>query len=222
MADTKELWYDKLESWVPKWFFAEPELQEAYWWGIAAVMEAVECAILDHQRETFICLSENPYLEEHGLERGLTQGETESDASFCLRIQSIINTANCPYILESVRGLLNNNPELARIVEHVEQGAFFDREFFYNSFDAYQAVPPEEIDYNFFTLIIPVQYYPTQGAYMNNESFMDNEDFYSSWPRVEIDQVYSDVINFVNGAKAAGVLWRLLVFGEPDQGVLDG
>lgn len=197
---TQSQLYEKLKGWVPSWFFQEEHLNEATFQAVAKLFEALGVQIDDHQRETFICESTAPVLDEHGRERNLVRLRGELDSEFCLRVQRIINQSNCPAIKALVDQLLINGE--ASIKEHWRDQMFYDREFFLNRGDVF-------IDdvLNQFSIIVDNQTH-APFSFFDREYFAVREDFIGTGESpIELFEL---IVEAVNRAKACGVLYRVI------------
>jgi hypothetical protein len=201
MASSKELWYSKLKSWVPQWFFEEIEHNEAVFMGIAAVLEKLECSLDDHIRETYICQAVDGYLDEHGLERNITRISGEFDSQLRERIKNITNTTSCDIIKTVVDALLDVGESI--ILEDFNASIFFDREdAFYNRGDL--LIDPI---YNAFSIIVDNQKHAPY-SFFDRENFYDREDFIG----LNESQIalFELIVEHVNASKALGIAYRLV------------
>lgn len=197
---TQDQGYKKLKSWLPSWFFHEEGLNEATLQAIAKLYEALGDEIDAHWRETYICSSTAPVMDEHGRERNVYRITNEKNVDFCIRIQNLINKSNCPAIKALVDSFLVNGESI--IVEHWNGGAFFTRESFLNR----GAITFE--DYiNQFTIIVDNQVHAPFSFY-TREYFCTREDFIGT--NESPISLFELIVAAVNNAKAAGVLYRII------------
>ncbi len=199
---TKQEIFDRLKSFVPCWFFEGQQggVNEAYFFGIAAVMERVSLALDEHIKETFICQAEGGYLDEHGLERNLTRTTGEINANFADRIKNISNTTSCPVIKDVVDALLQVGE--STIVEDGAQTIFLNRESFMNRGEI--MVDPIE---NVFSIVVDNQVHAPL-SFLNREHFLNREDFIG---RQESSlELFQLIVDQINKNKACGTRYRLI------------
>lgn len=200
MAANKAIWLAKLKSWVPSWFFEEEVYGEAYFTGMAAILNELECMLDDHIKETYICQAEGGYLDEHGFERNLTRLTNELDVTLRERIKNLTNSTSCPTIKAIVDSLLEVGE--ATIIEDFEAGLFFDREDFLNR-GGIMVAPI----YNTFSIVVDKQVHPPY-SFFDREYFMDREDFIGLQnSRLALFEL---IVEQVNRSKALGVAYRLI------------
>jgi hypothetical protein len=152
MALSKEQWFSKISAWVPTWFFESEFYQVAYFMGIAKLLSDVQQFSEDERDDTFILLASPESLSSLGAERGIEQGASESQESYAVRVQHIVNVANPAALLIALNATLNNGPAL--LIENFQYG-FFDDAIFCDTFDARWL--DETKTYDIFTVIVPVQ-----------------------------------------------------------------
>lgn len=201
MANREQFWFDKLKTFVPECFFSDSGISEAYFHGIAKVLNRIECQLDEHFTETFICNAVEGFLDEHGLERNITRTSGELDFQLSERIKNITNSTSCVEIQRIVDALLDVGT--ATILEDFDAELFFDREdAFYNRGDL--LIDPI---YNVFSIIVDKQVHEPY-SFFDRENFYDREDFIgrqdSSLALFEL------IVEAVNRAKALGVLYRLV------------
>lgn len=200
MAKTKDEWYVRLKGWLPTWWFEETENQEAILYGMAAVLERLEGSLEEHVKETFICQSAQGFLDEHGWERNVFRETGELDPEFCVRVQTISNTTNCPSIKDIVDALLQVG--VCTIVEDYEGSAFLDRDDYLNRGEI--LIDPIM---NTFSIIVDRQVHAPYSFY-SREYFCDREDFIGT---NESDiKLFELIVAAVNKNKALGTLYRLI------------
>jgi len=200
MAKTKEQWYSLLSSWVPQWWFNQVQTQEAVMYGFAAVLERLDGDLQDHFTETFICLSKDGYMDEHGLERNLSRLNGELDPEFCQRIRNIVNSSNCPAIKQLVDALLDVGE--CTIIEDWQGGSFFSREAFFN-----RGFLLIDLIYNAFSIVVDLQVHAPYSFY-SREYFMNREDFVGT--NESSFELFERIVDAVNAAKALGTVYRLV------------
>lgn len=200
MASTQEEWFLKLKSWVPQWFFHEVENSEAIFYGIAKVLERMECELDNHVTETYICTASDGFLDEHGYERTVFRQPLEFDSTYAERIKNITNSTSCPTIKQIVDALLDVGE--CEIVEDFEAALFFDRETFFN-----RGQLMIEPIYNTFSVIVDKQVHAPYSFY-DREYFTDREDFIGT--NESSNELFNLIIQAVNDAKALGTLYRLV------------
>ncbi len=197
---TKDEIYQKLKGWVPRWFFELEEINEAVFYGMAEILSRLDANIAGIVDETYILEALNKWLDQHGLERNLVREEGESDDSFQVRVQQIVNSNNCNTIKDAVDDLLKPGDECV-IVESFDAQPFCDREYFCDR-GALLAAPVAR----FFHVFVPSQLHDPY-SFCDREYFCDREDFVG---RAETDSdVYAAIIETINRMKACGVLYTL-------------
>lgn len=200
MANNQDIWFDKLKSWVPQWFFEEEQFNVAVFQGIAKLLNEMECMLDNHIRETFLCQAVNGYLDEHGLERNLKRFLGELDTTFRERIKNLTNTTSCPAVKLIVDALLDVGESL--IIEDFNGSLFFNRENFISRGEI--MINPI---YNTFSIIVDKQIHEPYSFY-DRENFLDREDFIGlSESRLELFQL---IVEHVNKSKSLGTLYRLI------------
>jgi len=206
-------WFDKMRTWVPQcvWFenvqsqdIADPETWEginvATFQGFAAIMAQIECTLIDHVRETYICKASGAYIDEHGIERNVQRTLNELDVTYRERIKNITNSTSCPSIKDLVDALLTTGESI--ILEDFNANLFFDRENFFNRGEIF--VDPI---YNAFTIIVDKQVHEPY-SFFDREYFMDREDFIGQQDsRIELFEI---IVEAVNAAKALGTVYRVV------------
>lgn len=206
MALTTDEWYERLKRFVPSWRFCkdaagnDPEKISALFFGMAAGISALEQAIEDHQRETFICEAVDGYLDEHGSERNVERVDGETNFSYAQRIKNIINTTSCPEIKRVVDALLDVGE--ATIIEDGIDNSFLNREAFFNRGN----VMIEDIE-NTFSIIVDNQVHEPYSFY-DREYFLNREDFAGT--NESSFELFQLIVQTVNANKACGTAYRLI------------
>lgn len=163
-AQTLQQWHDKIERWVPSWWFQNQfgnQIADAIFWGQAAVYQRIEQDMLDQQSSTFITQSPAPIIDLLGDERSLPRNSGESDSAYESRVQNCLFLAvNETEIQAVVNADLNNGSVF--FIENFSYGFFDDADltetpgFLY--FDDYWSrVLDVTKFYNWWTLIVPLQ-----------------------------------------------------------------
>ena len=200
MANNQELWFQKLKSWVPKWFFELEENNEAVFRGVAEILNKLECMADDHVLETFICLAEGGYLDEHGLERNVDRILNELDVTLRERVKNITNTTSCAVIKQLVDSLLDVGE--ATLLEDFDAGVYFDRDDYFDRGEVF--ISPI---YNTFSIIVDNQVHAPY-SFFDREYFADREDFIGLLvSRLELFEL---IVEHVNRTKALGIFYRLI------------
>lgn len=202
MASSKDQVFNRLSGFVPDWWYQGEEggINEAVFYGIAAMFEKLEIELDNHIKETYICQAEGAYLNEHGSERNLTRNTGEINANFADRIKNITNTTSCEEIKRVVDALLPVGE--AVIQEDGENALFLDRESFLNRGEI--LIDPVEPA---FSIIVDNQVHDPL-SFLNREYFLNREDFIGQQnSSLELFQL---VVDTVNKNKACGVRYRLI------------
>lgn len=162
MALTLQQWHDKIEKFVPRWYFEEIDgLADAVFWGVAAVFHGIQQDVDDQQAATFITESEAPILDLLGDERSIIRNPGEGDPSYAGRIQSgLFVSVGLAELQTVVNAALNNGP--AFFIENLQYGYYDDPDisetpgFLYYD-DYYSRWLDLTKWYNWWTVIIPEQ-----------------------------------------------------------------
>lgn len=196
-----DFWYKKIKSFVPGCVYKDGSpVDDAVFYGLAAVYQKLECTLDEHIAETYICDSEGVYTNEHGFERNLKRFPLETDASFQQRIKNIINSSNCPEVKRIVDALLEVGE--AQILEDEVGMTFYNRESFYNrGFLLYTSV------LNTFSILVDKQIHEPY-AFYGREYFQTREDFYGT--NESSLELFQRIVETVNAIKACGVRYRLI------------
>lgn len=199
-GDYTEFWAARLKSFIPRCVYQDDQTTEAAIYGIAAIFDELSNSLDKHFIQTFICNAVGAYLNEHGIERGLTRAASEIDASFQQRIKNITNSSNCPAIKALVDALLEVGE--ATIQEDDINGVFFSAESFFNRGEI--LIDPI---INTFSIVVDKQVHAPYSFY-DREYFMDREDFIgTNESSLELFQL---IVQAVNEAKACGTAYRLI------------
>jgi len=202
MALTKEQWLAKIKGWVPEWYFEDPYYQEADFRAIAAVFSDLQLSIVEGFRdETFITKADGPYMDMHGSERSVARFPLEVDhPNYDARIRTIVNTSDPVDLKRLVDSLLVTGE--STIVEHAYGSAYLNRNTYYN-----RAAVMSEIFYNAFSIVLPPQIHEPL-SFLNRDTFADRESFMGT--NESSLELFRQIVETVNNAKAYGVLYRLL------------
>lgn len=198
---TQEQWFNKLSSFVPKWVLQENKNAEAHFWGLAKVLETLQVDVYNHLRETFITTASGEFLDILGNDRNKYRYTRELEESFRQRIREIINSVTYSAIKSLVDSMLINGE--CTIIEHYKSSLFYNRSAFYNR----NAIPVDDLTYNFFTIVINHQI-PEATTFYNRENFY-NRDFALGAVNSSIE-LFEGIINAVNENKALGTEYRLI------------
>ena len=208
MAKTTAQWYEIFKSWMPEWVFETEEYSRADFRGMAAVFSESETVLDNHFKETFICQSEGDFLDEHGTERNVYRNPGETDAAFCVRVQTIANTTSNPALEAAINAILAIGH--CCVIDNEVYQPFFDREAFYDrSYYVTQYIK------NFFTVFLNPQISASLEYFFAREDFFDREAFLSSDPPVELDYIYDAIVSLVNKNKALGTMYSVIVTESP-------
>ena len=133
VEDRLEFWKARIDSFIPGCTYQDEETTEAVKYGLAAVLNRIDCSLAEHFLQTFICRATGSFLNEHGLERNIERGTNEVDLSLAQRTKNIANTSSCPDLKLLVDALLEVGE--STFFEDEAGGVFFNREHFYNRGD---------------------------------------------------------------------------------------
>ena len=198
---TQTQWANQIRTFVPQWYFENPDLQEAYVQGLAAVLAAVHQDVYDHFDETMLLTATGDFLDAHGEERSIPRIEGEFDDQYRVRVRNMANQSNCPSLKRIVDALLMVGT--ATFVEDYNQQLFFNRE---ETFFNRGLVFLEQI-YNAFSIIVDKQLHEPF-SFLNREYFANREDFVG---QAESSQyVFDLILEAVNSAKACGAFYRII------------
>lgn len=200
MAMTKAEWLEKLKKYVPSWFFEDEDVNEAYFRGIAAVLEALgedSDALFD---ETFISSASTLTLDAYGEERSIPRLGSELDTLYRERLKNVSNQSNCPAIKSAVDNILVAGE--STIVEDFDVDIFCDREHFLNRNEILLA----PLD-NAFSILVERQLHEPY-SFVDREYFAGREDFVG---RAESDPAVFDLIlQEVNRIRLCGTFFRII------------
>lgn len=202
MALTQAQWYAKLQSWVPSWFFEDPYYSKAVWDGLAKVFSDAEQNLEDHVAQTFILQAIGNFLDLLGDERNFRRRQYESDTTYALRVQNLLNQSNPPALAKAINNVLIRG--VVTIVEHGKnEGIFCNRDTFLNRGQVFTY-----IFYNTFTLIVDRQrHVPYMFLETNTTGDFIGQSYLGS---SESSQTVFDLLaEVVNNLKAAGTLYRV-------------
>lgn len=105
---TKAEWIEKIQSWVPGWFYQDRPIEAASISALAKVLADAEAGAIDEVRKTFIMESSGPYLSLHAQERSVEaiEGETLEEYRARVRDSNLRSKANIPALLEMISRVL--------------------------------------------------------------------------------------------------------------------
>lgn len=194
----------KLDSFVPDWWFQDLLTQDAFFEGIAAIFSALDVNTAEYEDQTYICRAEEPYVDEHASERGISRNPEELDPSLQQRTKNLVNQNNCAALKEIVDALLITGES---IFQEGFDPPFFDREAYFDRGDIFTTRK-----YNYFYITIPEQLEPGLGCFMDRDGYFDRDEcFFSSSPRVVRQDIYDAITTQVDKSKACGALYIVIV-----------
>lgn len=209
MAFTQAQWYAKLKSFVPAWLFEKDGeiYTPAVYQGTAEVLAEADALDDYFNTQTFIQESENPYLAEHGFERGLTQLPLESDADFAFRVANLKGLSDLPDLQALIETVLLVKGSIFR--EHYAGGPCLNRGSFLNRNEVIITK-----HYNWFTVIVPPQKHVPysfldHGNTAHYAAFGNRGFFAGSLTTLPVGKVLSVVDQLIKKNKAFGVGYRL-------------
>lgn len=203
MALTQNEWYLKLKSWLPTWWFEETGYNEAVLQGLAAVFAAVQENGEQHQQQTFITMSDTPFIDAHGDERGVDRLPAEPNGPYATRIQNLTSRTNVPSLKAAVDALLIKGE--STFIEHgdwAEGHPYFNREAFYNRRELFT-----DLSYNVFSIVVAKQLHDPY-SFFNREYFANREDFVGS--NESSQEIFDQIVASVNKSKVGGVMYRIV------------
>jgi hypothetical protein len=130
-----DAWYARLQTWLPTWFFANQQHQDAVLTGVAETLAEGGSEVDSLIGETFITRA-GQFLSTHGDERGVYKKSTESDDQFRLRVQRASSASNLGIedIRATVAAMINGGTSYW-VHPDYECGSFCDRSYFCNRRD---------------------------------------------------------------------------------------
>lgn len=200
VAMTQEQWFDRLKSWLPSWFFADPNYQEADLQALARILSAQDRDSRSLILQTYIDDAEGPFLDLLGDERGIKRFKSEQDSAYRKRIKNIFNVSDVISIRDLVNAFLINGQ--ASVVIDSEADVFFDREVFFN-----RGVLFIEKIMNAFSVVVDNQTHSPY-SFFGREHFMNREDFFGTTESPI--EMFESIIQAVNESKAFGTVYRLV------------
>lgn len=200
---TKEQWYAKLKSWVPRWFFETEQYNKAVFNAIAKLLESLNQSTEDHFNQTFITKAVGEYLDAHGDERNVKRIPGEPDSLYYKRVQLIVNMSDKPDIKAIIDALLLVGE--AKIIEHGYDGPFYDRDAYYDREFVYLG----RRYYNYFTVLIDKQI-PITNLFFDRLGFYDRKGWLGTIGALPAELILAIIVAAVEKARAAGVAWRLI------------
>jgi hypothetical protein len=197
---TQEQWYDKLESWIPTWYFLTEDNQVAHLQALAFILSYHDGQVHEHVRQTFITYAEDEVLNEFARNRGIERLPGELDAQFRIRIRNISNDSDCPTLKSLIDSILMAGE--ATIIEDFESQLFLNREQFYSR----DSILVEQIE-NVFTILVDKQLHEPY-SFHSREYFMDRDYFIGTG--LSSDYVFNLIQAIVDENKATGTLYRVI------------
>ena len=199
MTLTKEEWFKKLKSWVPHWYFENPEIQQAIFYAVAEVLSKAQLEVQDNVDQTFLTLADGSYLDLHGSERSVDRITGELDPSYSTRIRNFSNYSNKHSIKSLVDALLINGE--CQIAEDFDSGLFLNQGVYLN-----RGQLLTELIVSAFTIVLENQVHSPY-SFLDREHFMNREDFTGTLETP--DSLFDAIIAAVDKVKAFGVLYRV-------------
>jgi hypothetical protein len=198
MALTTEQWFLKIKSWLPDWWFEQPNHQVALLHGIAAIFAELDQEADNHVNETFISKSTAPVLDAHGDERNVDRLDGELDGPYSSRIRYIVNQSNPQAIKTLVDSILARGKSTIR--EHDTDRIFCGQSFF-NRHEVFT-----DAFHNVFSIVVDKQVHApysflSRGNFAGRNTFVGTGQ--SDTARLQA------IVAAVNKSKAFGVMYRL-------------
>lgn len=200
MSLTKEQWYQKLRSFLPKWYFEDEDNQVAHLKAIAKLLEDLQQFSDDRFIATFLSSAIGDDLLAHGEERSLPKFPGETDPQYSLRIRNIRNRSNKPALKALIDALLIVGECI--ILEDYEAARFCNREAFCNRNDYVI-----EVIENAFSVIVEMQLHNPY-SFCSRENFASRENYVGA--AESLLRIFELIIETVNRAKALGCLYRVI------------
>lgn len=185
MSLTADQWYQKLQKFVPGWWFDQDDPHtRAIFKGVAAVMTAIQQDSDDQFTQAFVMQSSAPILDLHGDERGVARGTVppEDAPLYAKRVQRITSATDNPSIQALVNSFLISGS--CSIVES----------------------PADLYGMNHFTVHIPAQThapysFADRGYYTGRATYTGSDDV--------APEIIASIQLAVDAAKAFGVLYTI-------------
>lgn len=200
---TKEQWYQKLRSWVPRWYFESEFYNVAIFSAIAKLLSQTQDSADAHFAQTFILQATGEYLDAHGDERNIERIPGEPDPIYARRVQQIVNNSNKPDIKALVDALLIVGE--CTIIEHQMDGPYYNRGSFFNRNEIYT----DRRHYNYFTVLIDPQI-PQANSFFNRDTYYSRKYYLGTLGPLSIDLLLAIINASINKARAAGVFYRII------------
>lgn len=200
---SQDQWYQKLRSWVPRWFFETEYYNVAVFNAIAKILSTTQDKADQHFVETFILQSHGEFLDAHGDERNIPRITGEPDPLYARRVQQIVNNSNKPDIKALVDALLITGE--SKIIEHQMDGIYCNRGSYLNRREVFT----DRRLYNYFTVLIPPQI-PQSNSFLNRKMYNNRGHYLGSIGPLSIDLLLAIINASINKARAAGVFYRII------------
>lgn len=202
MTEKQTIWFKKITSWIPDWFYQDRELETSFLKALAKILESSQVELEDQLAMTFVDKSVSGYLEMHGSERSVFRNSNEFDSSFRQRIKTTATSSNANLIsLKTLIDKLLINGK-AQIKEDFNNDLFFGRGEYFNR----GAITFDEI-INTFTVVFDNQNHSPY-SFFGRESFCNRENFIGQ--NESSIQFFNLILNTINENKALGTLFRIV------------
>lgn len=162
MALSQAQWYAKLRKFVPSWWFEEDDQAVCYavalFEAMAAFWHQLQLDGDDAFNASFLIGNDpingnqTPYLDLRGQEVGKSRLGTDTNLTYAARIQEIFGTSFYANLQAQVNACLNNGTAYFILNE---QYGFFDDAMFCD--DTVSRLLDGMKNYNWFTIIVPIQ-----------------------------------------------------------------
>lgn len=179
-ALTQQEWFDKLSTWVPKWYFEDETYQVAVMQALAKLLASADTEMRAQFDETFISRAADEMVDQHGYERSISRYSGESDANYAGRIQNLAINLDPVSLATLATAFLVTGT--ATVYEHDIDGIYGDRDSFLDRREIMS-----DINYCAFSVVVPYQGVGSPGL-----------------------TALEAVANAVNAAKALGTLYHLV------------
>lgn len=197
----KAQWFEKFQSWLPRWVFSATTYTNAIFGGAAKSLESSDAAIENLISQTYIDDAVGEFLDLHGLDRNVSRYENESDLSYATRIKGSSLQSQCDKfaLIALVNKVLIRGTCI--IVEDAEADVFISRNIYANR----GSILLDKI-LNTFTVIVDRQIHEPY-SFSDRENFM-SFDFIGQG---ESDlAIFTSILNIINSNKAFGTLYRIV------------
>lgn len=210
MAVTQQQWFNRLQSWVPSWFFELSGVNYAHFWALAKLLAQEELIAEKKLNDTYITFAEGAYLDHKGEEWGVFRLFGESDADYRVRIRKSIARSGVDKI--SIQELVTSLTGPLSLVQE-----WHDSHNFANS-GAYANIGHLmlEEEYNQFYVFIdrienlfPPSSFMNLDAFLDTRSFLVDNEFNWDVPSGEGEANFEAIWQAIQDAKAAGVRFTL-------------